>query len=168
MIKRTTIAALSLSAAALVGIALQEGYSDTAIIPVENDRPTVGFGSTFRPDGAPVQMGDTITPPQALARSLAHIQRDERGIKQCVTAPLYQHEYDVMVDFAYQYGLATLCGSTMVRMANMGDYQASCLAYKRYKYAGGYDCSTPGGKVCAGVWVRSLARSTRCLVVPGG
>ena len=71
-VKRTKIAALSLSAAALVALVAQEGYTDKAVVPVKGDRPTVGYGSTFRDDGSPVQMGDTITPIQALKRSHAH------------------------------------------------------------------------------------------------
>lgn len=168
MIKRTTVAALSVSAAALVSLALHEGYTDRAIIPTKDDRPTVGFGSTFREDGTPVRMGETITPPVALARTLAHIQKDETGIKRCVTAPLYQHEYDVMVDFAYQYGVPTLCTSSMVRHANAGNYTASCNSYLLYKRAAGYDCSTPGNKRCWGVWVRQLERQKKCLGAGNG
>lgn len=161
--KRTTIAALSLSAAALVGIAIHESYTEEAVIPTKNDRPTVGFGSTFREDGSPVQLGDTITPPKALARTLAHIQKDESGIKRCVRVPLYQAEYDTMVDFAYQYGVARLCSSNIVRMANRGDYEDSCQAYTLYRFAGRYDCSTPGNKRCWGVWIRSLHRRDACM-----
>jgi len=160
---RTTIAALVVSASALVGIAFNESYTDTAIIPTKNDRPTVGFGSTFREDGSPVQMGDRIQPPQALARTLAHIQKDEAGLKRCVTAPLSQIEYDVMVDFAYQYGIPKLCASTMVREANAGNYDASCKGYLLYKTSGGFDCSIPGNKICAGVWARNQARYRKCM-----
>lgn len=162
-IKRTTVAAISVSAAALVSLALHESYTEEAIIPTQGDRPTVGFGSTFKEDGSPVAMGERITPPRALARTLAHVQKDEAGIKQCVTAPLYQHEYDTLVDFAYQYGVPTLCKSSIVRRANAGDYIASCNAYLLYKYAAGYDCSTPGNKRCAGVWTRQLERQKKCL-----
>ena len=162
MIKRNAIAALSLSAAALVGLLAHEGYSDRAIIPVAGDRPTVGFGSTFREDGAPVRMGDTITPPKAVARSYAHIARDEAGIKACVTAPLTQGEYDTMVDFAYQYGVPTLCKSSMVREANAGNYRAACDAYLLYKRVAGRDCSIRANG-CYGVWTRSQDRQRRCL-----
>jgi lysozyme len=160
---RIAIAALSLSASALVGLAVHEGYTDNAIIPVKNDRATYGFGSTFRMDGSPVQMGDKTNPVESLQRTLAHIQKDELGIKQCVTAPLFQHEYDTMVDFSYQYGVRTLCRSSMVRFANAGDYERSCNSYLLYKYAGGYDCSTPGNRRCYGVWARQLERQKKCL-----
>jgi len=160
---RAAIGTLAVSAAALVGLVSHEGYTDKAVIPVKNDRPTVGFGSTFKEDGSPVKMGDTITPHQALARTLAHINKDESGIKQCVKAPLKQVEYDTMVDFAYQYGVPTLCSSTIVKQANAGNYRASCDAYLLYKRAGGYDCSTPGNRRCPGVWERSKKRQAACM-----
>lgn len=160
--KRSAIAAIVVSAAALVALVADEGYTDTAVIPVKGDRSTVGFGSTFREDGSAVQPGDTITPPKAIARTLAHIQKDEGRIKQCVTAPLSQVEYDLMVDFAYQYGTKALCASTVVREANAGNYEASCRGYLLYKRAGGYDCSTPGNRRCPGVWARSKARYLKC------
>ena len=160
---RTAIGALSLSAAALVGLLTHEGYTDRAVVPVQGDRPTVGFGSTFRDDGSPVQMGDTITPQKAVARTHAHIQRDESGIKRCVTAPLYQHEYDQMVSFAYQYGVPTLCRSSIVRYANAGRYAESCEGYLKYRFVAGYDCSTPGNRRCPGVWTRSQKRYQQCM-----
>lgn len=165
--KRVPVAALTLSAAGLVAILLQEDYTDRAIVPTKNDRPTVGFGSTFKEDGSPVRLGDTIRPPQAVKRSLAHIEKDEARLKKCVTAPLSQVEYDILVDFSYQYGVPTICKSSMVRLANAGDYIGSCNAYPLYKRSGGYDCSTlingQPNKRCWGVWTRNLERRDRCL-----
>lgn len=162
---RTAAVGLSFSAAALAALVLSEGYTDRAIVPTKGDRPTVGFGSTVRDDGTPVQIGDTITPPRAVARTLAHIQRDEAGIRRCITAPLYQIEYDTMVDFAYQYGVPTLCASSIAREANAGRYEASCQAYLKYRFAAGFDCSTPGNTRCMGVWTRQLKRYTDCMGV---
>ena len=98
--QRIGIAALALSAMGLVKLVNDESFTPVAVIPVQGDRPTVGFGSTFRDDGSPVQMGDTITVPQALKRTLAHIQKDETRLKACVTAPLTQVEYDLLEDHA--------------------------------------------------------------------
>ena len=165
--QRTAIAALVLSAAGFVGIVQHEGYTDKAAIPTKtkSDRPTVGFGSTFRDDGSPVRMGDTITPPQAVARSYAHIANDEAGLKRCVTAPLNQGEYDTLVNFAYQYGVARTCASAMVQEANAGNYSQSCEGYLLYRKSGGFDCSTPGNKICAGVWARNVQRYKTCMGV---
>lgn len=163
--KRLQIAGLSLSAAALVALIASESYTDKAIIPTKNDRLTVGFGSTFRDDGTPVQLGDTITPPKAIKRTFDHIAKDEAKLKQCVFAPLLQIEYDVLVDFAYQYGTAATCQSSMVRNINAGNYAAACEGYTKYRYSGGFDCSTPNNKVCSGVWKRNLERRDKCLSV---
>lgn len=161
---RYPAAALVLSAAAFVGLLQKEGYTDRAIIPVKGDRPTVGFGSTFREDGSPVQMGDTITPQKAAARSLAHIQKDESRLKQCVTAPLLQVEYDLLVDHAYQYGAATTCTSTMVRHANAGRYADACAGYLLYRKVAGRDCAVRANG-CYGVWARSQERHAQCMAV---
>jgi lysozyme len=163
MSNRVLIASLSLSAAALVGLAVQEHYTDAAVIPVKGDVPTFGFGSTTHTDGRPVRMGERTNPVESLQRTLAHVQKDEAGLKRCVTAPLSQAEYDLMVDFAYQYGVGALCKSSIVREANAGNYRASCEAYTLYRFVAGYDCSTPGNTRCRGVWLRSQARRDKCM-----
>ena len=160
---RTKVGALSLSAVAFIGLAIHEGYKESAYIPTVGDNYTIGFGSTFRDDGSPVRAGDTITPPQAMARTLEHIQKDEVALRQCVKAPLLQKEYDLLVDFSYQYGAKTACASSMVRHINAGQYEAACGAYLRYRFAAGYDCSTPGNKRCKGVWTRQLDRYLACM-----
>lgn len=159
---RIGIAALGASASLLVALATHEGYTDKAVIPVKGDVPTVGFGSTQRDDGSPVRMGDTITPVQALQRTLRHIETDEIGIRACVTAPLTQAEYDTMIDFAYQYGVKALCRSTVVKLANEGKYDQSCQAYAKFKYVAGRDCAIRSNG-CYGVWTRQQARIAKCM-----
>ena len=127
MIPRNKIAALSLSAAALVGIALHEGYRDTAYIPVPGDVPTIGFGTTQG-----VKPGDKITPPQALVRALADVQKYEGAIKDCVGAPLYQHEYDAYTSLAYNIGPTAFCDSTLVRLLNQERYEEACQQILRW------------------------------------
>jgi lysozyme len=161
-VNRIQVAALSLSATALVGLATHEGYVEKAYQDIVGVW-TIGFGSTVKEDGKAVAPGDKTTPVAALHRTLNHVQKDETEIRKCVTAPLYQHEYDVMVDFAYQYGSSRLCRSSMVRLANQGRYEESCNAYLLYKYAGGIDCSVPGNRSCPGIWRRQLERQSKCL-----
>lgn len=122
MIQRRNISAIVLSASALVGIALHEGYSDKAITPVPGDVPTIGFGTT-----AGVKLGDKITPPVALARALQDVQKYEGAVKKCVKVPLHQYEYDAMLSLAYNIGTAAFCGSTLVKKLNAQDYAGACL-----------------------------------------
>lgn len=128
---RIIVAALSLSAAAFGGIVLHEGYSDTAIVPVKGDVPTIGFGTT---EG--VKKGDKITPPQAVARAIRDVQKFEGAIKQCVEVPLYQREYDAYVSLSYNIGASNFCGSTLVKKLNNQDYPGACkeiLRWDRFK-----------------------------------
>ena len=164
---RIAVAALSMSAAAFVGLVAHEGYRDKAYIPVPGDRPTLGHGSTTHADGRPVKLGDTTTPVKALQRTLAYVQKQDMQIRQCVTAPLHQAEYDELADFGYQFGIRRLCESSMVRLANAGDYAGSCKAYLEYRFAAKYDCSTlvngKPNKRCWGVWTRQQERYKNCM-----
>ena len=156
---RAAIAALSLSAAALVGLALHEGYSARAIIPVPGDVPTIGFGTT---EG--VQPGDTITPPKALERALNDVQKYEGALKRCVTVPLHQYEYDAYVDLAYNIGPTAFCGSTLVKKLNAEDYPGACAEILRFRFFKKQDCALPQYKrICGGLWTRRQAENQRCL-----
>ena len=124
---RVAISALALSASALVGIAVHEGYSPVAYRPVPGDVPTIGFGTT---DG--VKMGDRTDPVQALTRKLADVQRFEGALRQCVRVPLHQHEYDAFLSLAYNIGPGAFCGSTLVRRLNAGDYAGACAEILRW------------------------------------
>jgi len=150
MIDRRVLSSLVLSAAALVGIALSEGYSDTAIIPIKDDVPTLGFGST---EG--VKLGDKTTPVKALARTLQDIQKFEGAIKKCVVVPLHQYEYDAYVNLAYNIGTGAFCGSTLVKKLNTTDYAGACQEILRWDRAKGMKIK--------GLTVRRQAEYQKCI-----
>lgn len=161
---RIAAAALTLSAAAFVGLINSEGYTDKAVIPTRGDVPTLGFGSTTHADGRPVRMGDSTTPPKALARTLQYIQADEADMRKTLEGvALHQAEYDTFLDWRYQFGATAWRNSSMLRELRAGNYPAACQALLRYRFSGGYDCSTPGNRVCAGVWTRQLKRHASCM-----
>ena len=147
---RFKIAALSLSASALVGIASWEGFRSTAYIPIPGDVPTIGFGTT-----AGVKMGDTIDPVKALQRKIVDISKFEGALKQCVTAPLAQHEYDAYLSLAYNIGPTAFCNSTLVRKLNSQDYEGACKEILRWNRA--------GGKVVQGLSNRRKAEYRQCI-----
>lgn len=157
--QRKTVAALTLSAAALVGIVLHEGYADRAVIPVKGDVPTIGFGTT-----SGVKMGDTTTPPKALERALADVQQFEGALKTCVTVPLAQHEYDALVSFSYNVGSRAFCQSTLVRKLNAEDYAGACAELLRWRFFQGKDCALPeNARLCGGLATRRQAEYSQCL-----
>lgn len=139
MARRTTIVAAA-SAAALAAIVSWEGYRDRAYTPTPQDRPTVGFGSTLRDDGTPVQPGDTTNPVRAVQQAAAHADATARAIAKCIgPVPLYQHEWDSFVSLAYNIGPQAFCGSTLVKLLHKTppDYAGACRQILRWdKQAG--------------------------------
>lgn len=161
---RTLVAALTLSATAFIGLVTHEGYTDKAIIPTKNDRPTLGFGSTFHEDGSAVKMGESTTPVRALIKAEAHISKEEEIFRASLPGvSLFQGEYDIYLGWVYQYGSGAWAKSSMRRNLLAGNHKAACNSLLLYKFSGGYDCSIPGNKVCAGVWTRNLERNKECL-----
>lgn len=163
---RQLVAGMAISAAAFIGIVVSEGYTDKAVIPTKNDRPTNGFGSTFNADGSPVKLGESTTPVRALITAQAHISKEEQKFRDSLPGvKLYQGEYDLYMDWVYQFGIGAWIKSSMRRNLLAGDYVTACNALLLYKYSGGYDCSTPGNRRCAGVWTRQQERNRKCLAL---
>lgn len=162
--QRIAVALLSVSLAGFGAWTTNEGFTDHAIIPTKGDVPTIGHGSTRYEDGRPVQLGDRITPQRAelLARNL--MTKDEKLF--AATLPgvrLHQAEFDIYLDFTGQYGIGNWRRSSMRRELMAGNYVQACAALLKYRFAAGFDCSTPGNKRCLGVWTRQLDRNAKCM-----
>lgn len=129
---RARIAGLSLSAAALIGLAVHEGYRDVAYRPVAGDVPTIGFGDTQG-----VQMGDKTDPIRALIKLNVNTEKFQRDLRLCIgDVPMYQHEWDSIVLWSYNVGTGAACGSTLVKKLKHRDYQGACaelLKWNRFK-----------------------------------
>lgn len=149
-ISRRSIAAISISAAALVSIAGYEGYREYAYSPVPGDVTTIGFGTT---EG--VKAGDKTTPVEALGRALDDLEKFDARLKKCVKVPLHQHEYDAYLSLAYNIGPEAFCGSTLVRELNSENYGEACrqiLRWDKYK-----------GRPVYGLTVRREAEYKTCI-----
>ena len=131
-VTRYAVAGLSLTATGLVAVANFEGFRGEAYIPVPGDVPTIGFGSTKG-----VELGDTITVPEALNRLNEDVRATESAVKSCVLVPLSSIEFDVYVGFAYNVGSKAFCSSTLVKKLNAGDYAGACAELNRWVYVDG-------------------------------
>lgn len=150
MSQRTNVAALVLSAAALIGIVVHEGYSDTAYVPVAGDVPTIGFGTT-----GGVKLGDKTTPVKALERALTDVNSFEDALKKCVKVPLHQYEYDAYISLSYNIGSSAFCNSTLVKLLNSGNYEEACKQILRWdKFQ---------GKPLRGLTIRRQSEYKQCI-----
>ena len=165
MRRRIAVATLTMSALGFATWVASESFSPTPIIPTINDVPTIGNGSTRYEDGTRVKLTDpAITQERAaiLARNLM-TQDEKRFAASLPGVDLHQEEFDLYMDFVGQYGIGNWRKSSMRRNLLKSQYIPACKALLKYKYSGGYDCSTPGNKRCAGVWTRQQARYKKCM-----
>ena len=146
---------------------LSEGFVGSASPPVPGDRPTYGYGSTYRPDGSPVRQGDKITPEAArvlLKRDVANTY--EAGVKRCAgDIPMHQYEFDFLVDVAYNMGVRTACASSMVTLFRAGEYAQGCDYILKYDKLLGVHCADPanaGVQGCKGIMARRERQRRMC------
>ncbi len=157
-------AVLAASAAFFVGVKNDEGFTSKPVIPVKGDRPTQGHGSTFKPNGSPVKMTD---PPITRATADKWLRNDvakrEVAFKDSLKGvKLSQTEYDLYLDFTYQYGIGAWSDSSMLKNLKVGKYKAACDSLLKYKYVAKRDCSIRKNG-CYGVWTRQVERHAKCI-----
>lgn len=157
------VAGLTVSAGFFTALIQHEGfrakpYRDSVGVP------TIGIGTTQYPDGSRVKITDpAITKEQAVKYAAAHLTKDETKFRHSIpTVALSQAEYDVYLDFAYNFGMGNWQKSSMRRELLKGNHKAACQALLKYRYAGGRNCSIRSNN-CWGVWTRQLDRYNKCM-----
>ncbi|MCL2345558.1 MAG: hypothetical protein FWC58_06865 [Desulfobulbus sp.] len=136
-----------------------------AIIPVKGDPPTLDVGGlTYYPStGERVQAGDRLPVEKAIHEFSLALAEDaacvRRSCPDCETDPAL---FDLAADFVHQFGCATWNRSSLLALARAGRWPEHCDFYERYRFVRGFDCATPGNKVCVGVWKRAWARAALC------
>ncbi len=148
---RIHLAALVLSSASMVGIAVHEGYRDRAYIPVAGDRPTLGFG-----DAQGVKLGDKTDPIRALIRLNQQAEIFQQEMKKCIgDVPLYQYEWDAYVSLTFNIGSGSFCKSTLVKLLQQQDYVGACTQILRWDRF--------NGAPLAGLTKRRQEEYTKCI-----
>ena len=155
---------LTASAAFFTHVKLQEGYTARPIIPVPGDRPTQGHGATFKPNGVPVKLSDPAISRETADKWLRNdVSKREVAFKNSLKGvKLSQAEYDIYLDFSYQYGTLAFANSSMLRNLKAGKYKAACDSLLKYKYVANRDCSIRSNG-CYGVWTRQVERHKKCV-----
>jgi len=95
--------------------------------------PTICFGDTHG-----VRMGDRATREECLARLKEDVAAFYAEIGRCITNPAMPAGVQAaMLELAYNMGAGPVCRSTMMRLANAGQYHAACDELRRWVFAGG-------------------------------
>ena len=127
---RQAVAALAISAAALVGIANFESYRQSTYKD-SGGIPTLGYGETKG-----VVAGQTTTPERALQKLLESADEHAKEMNKCITVPLYQYEFDAYLSFTYNIGSTAFCHSTLVKKLNAQDYTGACKELLKWDKVG--------------------------------
>jgi lysozyme len=119
---------------------------------------TIGYGHTSAAGTPTVIDGMTITQKQADDILWQDLVKYETAVQELVTQDLTQHQFDALVDFAYNAGVGALKSSTLLKKINAGDFDA--VPAELMKWTKG------GGKVLPGLVRRRQAESAWWATAP--
>lgn len=122
-----------------------EGFRSTAYPDVAGIW-TIGYGFTKG-----VRQGDKMTRAQADRRLRDELIEYERGVSQACRIQPNQNQFDALVCFAFNVGVAGMSKSSVIKAHNREDYQAAARAFGLWNKA--------GGKVWPGLTRRRAAES---------
>ena len=112
---------------------------------------TIGYGHTSAAGNPVVTDGMTITQKQCDDILRSDLVKYETAVHNMVQQPLSQHQFDVLVDFAYNAGIGNLKSSTLIKKVNAAKFDE--VPAELMKWTKG------GGKVLPGLVKRRQAES---------
>lgn len=128
---------MTLDSAGRAFIQSWEGYRSETYLD-QGGTPTIGWGHTgWYSPGVPVALGQTCTLAQAEAWFTADTAAACAEVNAGVTVPINQHQFDALVDFTYNLGVAAFAYSTLRRDLNEGDIMGAANEFLRWDYCAG-------------------------------
>lgn len=99
--------------------------------------PTIGYGTTFYPDGTKVTLQDKpVTRFEAIQLLKENLRKFEDGVGRLVENPLKQNQFDALVSFAYNVGIGNFERSTLLKRINEDpDHEDITNQFKRWDKA---------------------------------
>lgn len=101
--------------------------------------PTIGYGSTYYPDGKKVTLQDKEITEQKACEILEYVANKDFGnnINKVVKTPLNQNQFDALVSFSYNIGNGNFNSSTLLKWLNQGFYNEASIQLLRWDKAKG-------------------------------
>lgn len=113
---------------------------------------TIGWGSTTDANGRAIAPGTIWTQQQADDRLAAQLRQFGDAVAALVgTAATTAAQFDALVSFAYNVGIANLKSSTLLKLHRAADYGGAARQFSRWNLA--------NGKVLAGLTRRRTAEA---------
>lgn len=108
-----------------------------AFMPTPNDRPTIGFGTTYYPSGNAVKMGDKISASDAEAYFAHDLIKFENYINEVVQMDLTQNQFDALVAFIYNIGMTAFRHGSVDDKLNAGKIDSALATWAQYNKQAG-------------------------------
>jgi GH24 family phage-related lysozyme (muramidase) len=115
----------------------KEGYRPTAYRDPGAGIWTIGYGTTYWPDGRPVREGDTVTREQAQALLEQDIEEAATAVQRNVQVSLNDNELAALTSFVYNVGEGQFKDSTLLQKLNAGDRVGAANQLPLWKHGGG-------------------------------
>jgi lysozyme len=109
---------------------------------------TIGYGTTWYPDGSKVKEGDVCTKEQADNWLTIKVNEIVFFIFSLVKVPLNENQLSALVSFTYNVGEAAFKNSTLLKLLNNGKYKEAADQFPRW--------NKDNGKVVNGLTNRRL------------
>lgn len=113
-----------------------EGFRRTAYLCPANVW-TIGYGSTFYPDGRRVQRGETISKQEAEELLKITVNDFAKEVDKLVTVPINDNQFSALVSLSFNIGVTAFRNSTLLRVLNQRNYQEASNQFLRWNRAGG-------------------------------
>ena len=103
--------------------------------------PTIGYGTILYDSGKKVTMNDpAISEERALELLEWEINQKAAAVEKMVSADINDNEFGALVSFAYNLGIGSLHGSTLLKLLNAGQDRAAVAdQFLRWNKAGGVE-----------------------------
>lgn len=108
-----------------------------------SEKATIGFGSTYYPDGTKVTLQDKEITEEKACEILEYIANKDfaNNINKVVKVPLNQNQFDALVSFAYNIGNVNFNSSTLLKWLNQGFYNEASMQLLRWDKSKGLPLS---------------------------
>ena len=115
-----------------------EGFSSRPYMCPANV-PTIGYGSTYYPNGTKVKLSDDSISEEEATQILEYIAQKDFGsaVNKFVIVELTQNQFDALVSFAYNIGRTAFENSTLLKLLNRGEYEAAAEQFEKWNKSGG-------------------------------
>ena len=115
-----------------------EGFSSRPYMCPANI-PTIGYGSTYYPNGSKVKLSDDSISEEEATQILEYIAQKDFGsaVNKFVIVELTQNQFDALVSFAYNIGRTAFENSTLLKLLNRGEYEAAAEQFEKWNKSGG-------------------------------